>query len=133
GSNTRLGPVESPRVIRAGGLAISATDAPRVVDDDDPVALFPRRLDGADLDARCVVALLALHRQVVFAGRGHRMLVRRRAALHVEAALLHLEDADVRIVRGAIVVVLAVASLCALSTPNANAQVQRVREFDPLD
>src|SRR6185436_5485416 len=63
-------PVEAPRVVRARGLAVAAADAPVVVDDHDAVGLLPRRLDRANLHARRVVALVALHRHVVLAGRG---------------------------------------------------------------
>ena len=53
--------------------------------------------------------MLALDREVVLPVGGDRVVVVGVALLEIEAALLHLEDADVRVVRGAIVVVLVVA------------------------
>src|SRR5665647_1092742 len=69
--NLGLGEVETPRPIRAGGFAVAAADAPVVIDHGDAVFLLPRGVDGANLHAGRVLALLALHRHVEEPFLGH--------------------------------------------------------------
>jgi len=64
GWNRRLGPVEVPRSIWAGGHTVSAADTPVVIDDDDPVVFLPSGLNRTDLGAGGFFALLALNRHV---------------------------------------------------------------------
>ena len=63
--NLRLGEVEPPRPVGAGRFAVPAADAPVVVDHRDAVRLLPGGLHRADLHARRLGALVALHRHVV--------------------------------------------------------------------
>src|SRR5512139_2126135 len=89
GRELRLRPVHVARAVRARRHAAAAADAPIVVDDDDAVRLLPRRLRRADLHARWVAALLALHREVELAGARHRVgLVVQLGVGEVDAVLL---------------------------------------------
>src|SRR3990172_7784509 len=65
----RLRPVEHAHVVRARRHAVPAPDAPILVDQDEAVLGPERRLDGAHLHARRVLAVHARARQ---GGRGAR-------------------------------------------------------------
>lgn len=132
-SDLRLGEVEPPGPIGAGRLAITAADAPIVVDHRDPVGLLPGRLDRADLDARRVGALVALDRHVILRAVGHQgRIVMVVGSLHVDAPLLHLKHADVLDFRRPRLVVLLDAGMHALAAADAAAEVQTVDEFDAV-
>src|ERR1035441_549087 len=60
----RFGEIKMPGPIGAGGFTIPAADAPVVVDHRNAVRLLPSRVHGANLHARRIFALLALHRHV---------------------------------------------------------------------
>jgi hypothetical protein len=60
------------------------------------------------------------------------VLVRRVAVLEIEAALLHLEHADVALVCASIVVVLDVTRLGAAPAADAEREVERVAELHAL-
>ena len=62
----RFGPIETTSVVWTGGFAVTAANAPVVVDNDDAVGLFPSSLDRTNVDARWILALLALDRHVKF-------------------------------------------------------------------
>ena len=94
-----LFPIETPSVIGAGGFAVSTSNAPVVVNDDDTIFLFPRGLHRANIHARWLVALLALNWQVEFVVFGNNPRVGRRTLLHIHRAFWHLDDADVGLIR----------------------------------
>jgi hypothetical protein len=57
-------PVEDPSFVRTGCHAVSASNAPVVIDHDEPIGLLPGGMDRAYLYARRVLAVLALNRKV---------------------------------------------------------------------
>lgn len=121
------------RVVRTRGLTVAAADAPVIIDHDDAVLLLPRRLDRADVHARRVVAVLALHGHIELVGARHRVHVVGGGLLEVDRAHVHLKHADVGVVGRAVVVVLFVACLGAVAAADADAQIQRIAEFHALD
>jgi hypothetical protein len=62
--NIWLRPVKNPPFIRAGCDAISAADAPVVINHNDTVRFLPSGVDRAHLYTRRVLTLLALNRQI---------------------------------------------------------------------
>ena len=98
-------PVESACPVRTGGFAITATDAPIVIDNGDAIGFFPGGTYGAYVDARWVFALEALGAHVEVAFGGYLVHVFGGAVFEVEFAFLHFEDADVLHVGAAVLVV----------------------------
>jgi hypothetical protein len=62
--NIGLCPVEHPSLIRTGGNAVPAADAPVVIDHHKPVRFLPGCMDRANLHAGRVLAVLALNGQI---------------------------------------------------------------------
>ncbi len=124
-----LGPVEAPRMIRTRGFAVAAADAPVVIHHHNAVCFLPRRLDRANVHARRMLALLALHRHVKLVRLRHGMIVMRIALLHVHRAFRHLEDANVALVRGPVVIVLDVARLRAFAAAIAHAEIECIAKL----
>ena len=129
GGDLRLLPVEAAGVIRTRGLAVAAADAPVVIHDDDSVFFLPGGLDRADIDAGRMLALLALHGHVVFVRLRDGMVVVDVAFLEVHRAFRHLKDADVALVRGAVMIVLQMACLGAFAAAVADGKIERVAKF----
>ncbi len=59
-----LGPVEDPPFIRTGSDAISATNAPVVIHDDDPIRFLPGGMNRAHLHTWRILTLLALNGEI---------------------------------------------------------------------
>ena len=62
--NFRLRPIETAGEIRTGRFAVTATDAPIVIDHRDAIRFLPGGFDRANFDAGGVPALLARNRHV---------------------------------------------------------------------
>jgi len=62
--NVWIGPIEDSPLVGTGGDAVSASDAPVIINDHDPIGFLPCGVDRADLDAGGVLTLLALHRKI---------------------------------------------------------------------
>jgi hypothetical protein len=60
----RFRPVEDPSLIGAGGDAVPATDAPVIINHDDPVRLLPGGVNRTDLHAGRFLALLTLNGKI---------------------------------------------------------------------
>ena len=130
GRDFRLLPIKSTSVIRAGGFAIAASDAPVVVDYHNPIFFLPSRFDRTDRNTGRVVALLALHRHVEFVVLGNRVIIGGIPTLDIDRTFLHFEHADVRLIRVAVVIVFFIACLHALAVAVANTEVNGVAELN---
>jgi len=71
GRRVRLTPVEEARRVRARCHAVTAAETPVIIHHHDAIRLHPGGLDGACLYTRGIVAVHALHGQVVLAFFGH--------------------------------------------------------------
>ena len=128
--NLRLRQVESPRPIRTGGFAIAAADAPVVINHRDAVRFLPGGVDGTDLHARRVLALLALHRHVEETLLRHLLrIVIVLGLLDVERTVRHFQHADVLNLRVARLVVFRDAGVDAFAAADAAREVQAINEL----
>jgi hypothetical protein len=135
--NLRLAPVEVARPVGTRGDAVPATDAPVVVDDDDPVGLLPGRLRRAGRDAGRILALLAGDGQIELVLGGHLVVVVEGVPLveidRPDGVLpLILEDADPVDLRVPRLVVLLDARVHAAPAADAARDVESVPEHDPV-
>ena len=127
------GEVEAAGEVRAGRLAITATDAPVVIDDSDAVLLLPCGIDGANFDAGGILTLMALDGHVEEALLGNGLgLVIMIAAFEVEGAVGHLEHADVLDFRCSRHVVLGDAGVDTFAASDAAGEVEAINELDPV-
>jgi hypothetical protein len=122
--------LKAARVIWAGGLAISASDTPVVIDDDDAIFFLPGRLDRTDIDAGRILALKTLDRQVVLVGLRHGLVELRITVLELRRSFRHFEDADVGLLGCSVVIVLAMTCLGTLPVAIAETQVDRITVAD---
>src|SRR5207247_11351475 len=60
----RSSEVEAARPVRAGSFAVTAPDAPIVINHGDPIGFLPGGIDRTDFDAGRILALMTLHRHV---------------------------------------------------------------------
>ena len=129
GRDLWLFPIKAPSVIGASGFAIATANAPVVINDDDPVFFLPGCFDRANRNAGRVVTLLALDRHIKLVDLRNGVIVGAIAVFQIQRALLHFKDANVRLIRAAMMIVLFVARLHAFSVAIALAQVDGVAEF----
>ena len=131
--NRRLGEVKPPRPIGAGRFAIAAANAPIVINDGDPVGFLPGGMDRANLDARRILALLALHRhvEVTLFRHGFRR-IKVVGLVNVQRAVGQLENADVLNFGIARLVVFRHAGVDAFAAADAARQIQAIDVFDAV-
>src|ERR1017187_241514 len=130
--NFRLLPVEMPRAIGASRHAVTAADAPVVIDHHDAVAFGPGGAGGAYLGARRVLAMLAPDGHVemsLFGNVGGVVVcvgVREVDAL----VLLHRHHANPLDLRIARLIVLGDAGIHAAPAADAAGDVQGIGKLD---
>ena len=94
--NVRFAPIEDPSFIGAGCDAISTTDAPVIVYDDDSIRLLPGGMDRTDLYTGRILTLLALNGKIdiPFLRNRVRIVVMFRVFEINQISSLQLEDPD---------------------------------------
>jgi hypothetical protein len=127
--NIGLCPVEYPSFIRTGCDAVSATDAPIVIDHHKPVRFLPGRMDRAHLNAGRVLAVLALNREIKkpFLWHLRRIIVMLGVIEFDQASPFESENPDpLKLVLRAGVIIFFYTRVDAPSASNASGKIEAV-------
>jgi hypothetical protein len=127
--NVWLRPVEDSPLIGAGCDAVPATDAPVIINDDNPIRFLPGRVDRTYLHAGRLLALLTLNGEIdeSFFRNQVRMIVMFRVFKIDQVSSSESENPDPLKLRiTARVVILFHTGIDASSAPDASGKLQTV-------